>query len=157
MSAGATCELLASRADAWAFLAEPYHLSDWWPGVLSVEPDRRGFEQGARWELRVVADPLRLGPIRFPGIGRPSGPSGRQLLVITALVPCERWAFQLHRRVKEGRRVPAPRVVDVRLRALADDRTEVEIAASTGSREEPHVARTAADRLHDLVQTAATM
>ena len=32
-------ELLASLGDAWGFLAEPYHLSDWWPGVVSVQPD----------------------------------------------------------------------------------------------------------------------
>jgi uncharacterized protein YndB with AHSA1/START domain len=26
-------ELLASRADVWAFLSEPYNLPDWWPGT----------------------------------------------------------------------------------------------------------------------------
>jgi hypothetical protein len=157
VTAEATRELLASRADAWAFLTEPYHLADWWPGVTGVEPDRRGFAQGARWELRVVDDPLRLGPIRLPGVGRPSGPSATQLLVITALEPPGRWAFQLHRRAKGGRRTPAPRTVEVRLRPLEDRRTEVAIAVSTGSREEPHLARAAADRLYDLIQTAATM
>ena len=32
----ATRELLASLEDVWGFLAEPYHLSDWWPGIVSV-------------------------------------------------------------------------------------------------------------------------
>src|SRR5207249_873445 len=45
-------ELLASRADVWAFLSEPYRLSDWWPGILGLEPDRRGFAPGARWKVR---------------------------------------------------------------------------------------------------------
>ena len=36
MKYSASRELLAPRADVWAFLAEPYHLSDWWPG-LGVE------------------------------------------------------------------------------------------------------------------------
>ena len=71
----ATRELLASLDDAWGFLAEPYHLSDWWPGVVSVQPDRRGFATGARWQVTVISDPLRLGPLRFPRVGRPTGPS----------------------------------------------------------------------------------
>jgi hypothetical protein len=47
----ATRELLAPREDVWKFLAEPYHLSDWWPGVYGVRPDRRGLAPGARWQL----------------------------------------------------------------------------------------------------------
>ena len=50
--ADASLELLAPRDDVWAFLAEPYHLSDWWPGISGVEPDRRGLAPGARWRLR---------------------------------------------------------------------------------------------------------
>ena len=46
----ASRELLAPRADVWAFLAEPFHLSNWWPGITGVEPDRRGFAPGARWK-----------------------------------------------------------------------------------------------------------
>jgi len=155
---GATRELLASRADAWGFLAEPYHLSDWWPGIVSVQPDRRGFATGARWQVTVIADPLRLGPLRFPRVGRPTGPSAHQTLVITAIEPQRLWAFELHRHVREGRdsRV-TPRSVTVKLRPLADERTEVEIEVATGSRNEPDVARIAADRLYELVQTAATL
>ena len=113
----ATRELLASRAEAWAFLAEPYHLSDWWPGIVSVEPDRRGFAVGARWQVHVVADPLHFWIFRFPRVGRPSGPTGSRTLVITAVDPLERWSFQLFRRVaKDTDRAPAPRTVEVTLR-----------------------------------------
>jgi uncharacterized protein YndB with AHSA1/START domain len=154
----ATRELLASRAQVWAFLAEPYHLSDWWPGIVSVEPDRRGFETGARWKIQVVADPLRLWIVRFPRVGRPSGPTGSQTLVITAVDPPERWAFQLFRRVANDRdRPPRPRSVEVSLRILAADRTEVAVTAVTGTTEELRLAQAAADRLYDLVQTAATL
>src|SRR5262249_44296587 len=151
-------ELLASRADVWGFLAEPYHLSDWWPGIVSVQPDRRGFATGARWQVTVISDPLRIGPLRFPRVGRPSGPSAARTLVIKAIEPQQLWAFELHRRVQEGRdRGVTPRSVTVKLRPLADDRTEVEIEVETGGRREPDLARTAADRLYDLVQMAATL
>ncbi len=151
-------ELLASRAEAWAFLAEPYHLSDWWPGIVSVEPDRRGFAVGARWQVYVVADPLHFWIFRFPRVGRPSGPTGSRTLVITAVDPLERWSFQLFRRIaKDSDRAPAPRTVEVVLRTLAADRTEVAVTVLSGSLEEPQLAQTAADRLYDLVQTAATL
>ena len=29
-------ELLAPVEDVWTYLAEPYHLSDWWPGIATV-------------------------------------------------------------------------------------------------------------------------
>jgi uncharacterized protein YndB with AHSA1/START domain len=45
-------ELLASREDVWAFLAEPTRLADWWPGVQGVHPDRRGLAPGARWRIQ---------------------------------------------------------------------------------------------------------
>ena len=47
----ASRELLAPREDVWNFLAEPFRLSDWWPGVRGVQPDRRGVAAGARWRL----------------------------------------------------------------------------------------------------------
>jgi hypothetical protein len=43
--------LPVSRAEAWALIAEPYHLPDWWPGYTGVEPDRRGLEENARWTV----------------------------------------------------------------------------------------------------------
>jgi len=45
-------ELLAPADDVWQFVSEPFHFPDWWPGVAAVEPDRRGFAEGARWQLR---------------------------------------------------------------------------------------------------------
>ena len=47
----ASRELVAPREEVWKFLAEPHHLSDWWPGVHGVRPDRRGLAPGARWQL----------------------------------------------------------------------------------------------------------
>src|SRR3954465_8081711 len=55
--ASAARELLASRDDVWLFVAEPHHFSDWWPGVAGVHPDRRGFAEGARWELHTADRP----------------------------------------------------------------------------------------------------
>jgi hypothetical protein len=154
----ATRELLASRADVWGFLAEPYHLSDWWPGIVSVVPDRRGFAVGARWQVQVVADPIRFWIVRFPRVGRPSGPTGARTLVITTIEAPEHWSFQLFRRVSGGQeRAFRPRTVDITLRTLAADRTEVAITAKTGESPEPRLAETAAERLYDLVQTAAAM
>ena len=43
--------LLAPLDDVWDFLAEPYNLADWWPGIAGVEPDRRGLAAGARWKV----------------------------------------------------------------------------------------------------------
>jgi uncharacterized protein YndB with AHSA1/START domain len=56
-------ELLATPGDVWALLAEPRHLSDWWPGYRTIRPDRRGLEPGARWE--VVRS--QAGLLRRPG------------------------------------------------------------------------------------------
>jgi hypothetical protein len=53
-------ELLAPRRDVWAFIAEPHHFSDWWPGVAGVTPDRRGFAEGARWQVHGVDRPTLL-------------------------------------------------------------------------------------------------
>jgi Polyketide cyclase / dehydrase and lipid transport len=47
----ASREILAPREEVWRFIAEPHHLSDWWPGVRGVRPDRRGLAPGARWQL----------------------------------------------------------------------------------------------------------
>jgi uncharacterized protein YndB with AHSA1/START domain len=49
--ASASRLLLAPREDVWAFIAEPHHFSDWWPGIAGVQPDRRGFAEGARWDI----------------------------------------------------------------------------------------------------------
>ena len=82
----ATLELLAPRADVWAFLAEPYHLADWWPGITGVEPDRRGFAPGARW--KVAARPKRNIASRGR---RPT----ETMLLIREIDPYERWSWHL--------------------------------------------------------------
>ena len=64
-------ELLAFTNDVWALLAEPHHLSDWWPGYRSIRPDRRGLAPGARW-----------GVIREAGVGLLRRPGGEGLIVI---------------------------------------------------------------------------
>ena len=51
------------REDAWALVAEPFHLPDWWPGYTGVEPDRRGLQENARW---TVVRGLRPGFMRKP-------------------------------------------------------------------------------------------
>jgi uncharacterized protein YndB with AHSA1/START domain len=47
----ASRELLAPREDVWAFLADPHSMARWWPGIVGVTPDRRGFAPGARWAI----------------------------------------------------------------------------------------------------------
>ncbi|HEY6054159.1 MAG TPA: SRPBCC family protein [Gaiellaceae bacterium] len=137
MRSEARRELLASRADVWGFLAEPYHLSDWFPGITGVQPDRRGFAPGARWQVHGTR---WTNP--FTG-RRPVD----QLLVIREIAEYESWRFHL---------VAERLDVEVRLRALAPDRTEVGVAVEggwlVGGRRS--LAQKAVERLHALVQTA---
>jgi uncharacterized protein YndB with AHSA1/START domain len=147
----ASRELLAPRDDVWRFLAEPYHLSDWWPGIVSVEPDRRGFADGARWRVAAIADPPRIGRIRLPAIGRPTGPRNVLTLAIGAIEEPERWAWELVGSVRSRRSV------EVRLAAVDLERTRVTVCVSGTSRLDQRLAQTAADRLYDLVQTAASL
>ena len=84
----ASRELLASRKDVWRFLAEPNHLTDWWPGVRGVEPDRRGFAAGARWR---VTRRGRRGLLPRPDGGL-NGRAHAETLVIDELVPKASWA-----------------------------------------------------------------
>ena len=65
-------ELLAPAKDVWELLAEPHHLSDWWPGYLSIRPDRRGLAPNARWQ---VVRSKEAGLLRKPG--------GEGLIVVT--------------------------------------------------------------------------
>jgi uncharacterized protein YndB with AHSA1/START domain len=154
----ASRELLASREDVWGFLAEPYHLGDWWPGILSVEPDRRGFATGARWQVTAVADPPRIGRIRLPGVGRPSGPTATQTLVILAVEPYERWAWQLIKPVPLRReRVAKVRTVEVQVRYIEQELTKVTVRVGPGSSHDLRLAQAAVKRLYDLVQTAASL
>jgi uncharacterized protein YndB with AHSA1/START domain len=123
-------ELLAPRADVWAFLAEPYHLSDWWPGITGVDPDRRGFAPGARWKVLATKRNIFVGP-------RPT----ETMLLIREIDEYERWTWHLL--------VPKTDV-EIRLQSTGPEKTLVTIATSRGS------ASRAVQRLYDLVQTAAT-
>jgi uncharacterized protein YndB with AHSA1/START domain len=133
-SATSSLELLAPRRDVWGFLAEPYHLSDWWPGLTGVEPDRRGFAPGARWRVRATTRNVLLGSKQV-----------ETTLVIREIDEYERWSWHL---------VAGGIDVEVRLRATGDDRTEVTVTTRGGR---PSLPRHAVKRLFDLVQTAATL
>jgi uncharacterized protein YndB with AHSA1/START domain len=124
-------ELLAPRADVWSFLSEPYHLTDWWPGITGVEPDRRGFAPGARWKVIATRRNVFVGPR-----------SSETLLLIREVDPYERWTWHLL----------APSIdVEIHLRATAVDRTVATVSVSKGS------PAAALKRLYDLCQTAATL
>jgi uncharacterized protein YndB with AHSA1/START domain len=128
--------LLAPLDDVWAFLAEPYNLADWWPGVSGVEPDRHGLAAGARW--KVVGSSA-------PGLLR--RPQSTGTLVVLEVVPRKRLAFQL-----------AVDRVDAELTIRAEDerRTEVSLVVNApwllGLR--GSLPRRALDRLHDLLRTS---
>ena len=62
-------ELLAPPADVWAFLAEPHHLPDWWPGrqgpfvYLTLGTVTGRFEM-VRAAYRALLDGVAALPIR---------------------------------------------------------------------------------------------
>jgi len=133
--------LLASREDVWAIVAEPYHLPDWWPAYIGVEPDRRGLAEGARWTV------LRS---RTPGFLRK--PRGKGLIVIQRVFLGEELTWlDLSQNVEaglrledEGRGTRATAFVDGPFwRLLAE-----------GARGLP---RLAVARLYDLCQTATSL
>jgi uncharacterized protein YndB with AHSA1/START domain len=128
--------LLAPIGDVWSFLAEPYHLSDWWPGITGVEPDRRRLAAGARWKVQ--------GPAYLRKADTPA------LLLVREVEPMERFAFELPR---------SRTLVEVELRATAADRTRVVVAVSGRFLLGPRsgLAKEAVGRLYDLVQTAADL
>jgi hypothetical protein len=132
-------ELLAARADVWAFLAEPYNLPDWWPGISGLQPDRRGFAPGARWHI--------VGENR-PSLLRRPNMSG--ILLVLAVEPYERFAFQL-----TGERLD----VELRLSEPEPKRTLARLSVSgpvlVGLRRS--LPQKALGRLHALVQTAADL
>jgi uncharacterized protein YndB with AHSA1/START domain len=128
--------LLAPLDDVWAFIAEPYHLSDWFPGVAAVRPDRRGLAPGARWQV--------VGPEQPSFLRRPDAAG---TLLVLDVVPMRRVAFQL-----TGQRLDA----EIELEVLAPDRTRARLAVEAPflmvRRSFPTLALS---RLYDLVQTAA--
>jgi len=128
--------LLAPIEDVWAFLAEPFHLSDWWPGVSGVQPDRRGMAPGARWQV--------VGPDRATFLRRPDAAGVLQVLEV---VPLQRIVFQL-----TGQRLDA----EIDLEDVERTRTRVRLAVEAPflmvKRSFPTLALS---RLYDLVQTGA--
>jgi uncharacterized protein YndB with AHSA1/START domain len=135
----ATRDLLAARADVWAFLSEPYNLPDWWPGISGLQPDRRGFAPGARWQV--------LGDNR-PSLLRKPNMSGT--LVVVAVDPYERLAFHL-----TGERLD----VELVLAELEPGVTRARLSVSgpflVGLKRS--MPTKALIRLHALVQTAADL
>ncbi|MGZ4291344.1 MAG: SRPBCC domain-containing protein [Gaiellaceae bacterium] len=127
----ASLDLLAPRADVWGFLAEPFHLSDWWPGITGVDPDVRGFAPGARWMVHATKRNVFTG-----------SRSVETMVLLREIDPYERWTWHLLEPATD---------VEIRLQSIADDRTRVTVAVSRGK---PAVA---VRRLYDLVQTAAEL
>ena len=133
----ASRELLAARPDVWQFLAEPYHLSDWWPGVSGVRPDRRGSSAGARWEFVRGTEPTLFR--------KPEAPA---TLLVTAADAGRMFAFE----------IPADKLaVRVDLEATAPDRTlaTVTVEGTWLIAYRRTLARRAVNRLYALCQTAA--
>jgi uncharacterized protein YndB with AHSA1/START domain len=141
--ASATRELLAPPEDVWAFLAEPYHLSDWWPGVRGVQPDRRGLAPGARWEL--TASQQGRG---FLGSVLGSPRTTRTLVVMDVRTN------ELLRLLFAEDGVEA----EIRLEPANGSRTTATVTVEGGWIRLNHsLPRTALNRLHDLCQTAAEL
>ena len=137
--ASASRELLASREDVWAFIAEPYHFSDWWPGIAGVTPDRRGLAPGARWQLHGLDRPTLL---------RRATSSG--LLLVRAVETGRRVAWTL-----TGDHMDAELLLEEREPNRTVAVLEVEAPWLYGfSRALP---RRALTRLHALCQTAADL
>jgi uncharacterized protein YndB with AHSA1/START domain len=138
----AQTELLAARSDVWALLAEPRHLSDWWPGYSSIQPDRRGLAEGARWEV-----------VRGGSIGLLRRPESEGMILITTVEPEFRfgWHDVQQRFTAELRLEPAP---DGRTRATLSVDSAGWRAVAEGLRPLP---RQALARLHALCQTAANL
>ena len=138
----ASKELLAPREDVWGFLTEPYHLSDWWPTISGVQPDRRGLAPGARWEVVGTSQPTLL-----------RRPQAHGLLLVRRVDPYERLEWHL----------TAERLdVEVVLAAAGPDRTLVTLAVEGPWRPEVFGRRRtlpsiALNRLYDLCQTAASL
>jgi len=132
-------QLLAPLEDVWLFLAEPHHLSDWWPGVAAVTPDRRGLAPGARWKLHAG---MRPSLFRRPAV--------ETTLMVLEVEPPTRVAWYL-----------TVERLDVEL-TLADEgsrRTRAVLTVSgpflVGLRRS--LPRNALRRLHALCQTAAEL
>jgi uncharacterized protein YndB with AHSA1/START domain len=138
MRSEASRELLAPVEDVWSFVSEPYNFSDWWPGIGAVQPDRRGFAEGARWTMRRGSEP-----------GLFQKPNAPKLLVVTAVEPYARFAFHLTSDRLDG---------ELLLEAIGHDHTRADLIVDgpflLGLRQRS-LAPQVLQRLYDLVQTAA--
>lgn len=138
----AQTELIATRGDVWALLAEPRHLADWWPDYATIHPDRRGVAEGARWQ--VVRG-------RTPGLLR--RPGGEGMLVITKVEPELRLAWHDLQQGFEA---------EIHLEPAPEGHTRARLVVEApawrivaeGLRSSP---RHALARLHALCQTAASL
>ena len=133
-------ELLAPLEDVWLFLAEPHHLSDWWPGVGGVTPDRRGLAPAARWKLHA---PMRPGLL----LRRPASES---TLMVLDVEPPFRVTWHMTTERLD---------VELRLADAGDHHTNAELTVGgpfmVGLRRS--FPRTALNRLYALCQTAAEL
>jgi uncharacterized protein YndB with AHSA1/START domain len=146
-------ELLAAPQEVWAFLAEPTQLADWWPGVVAIEPDRRGFAAGARWH--VERRDTEAGLLRLPASGR-IGATRTDTLVTGELVHERRWSFELVTSTRVDRSVS----VELSLVPAPAGRTllTVKVVSRRGfGAGDRRTARAAADRLYALLQTSAAL
>jgi uncharacterized protein YndB with AHSA1/START domain len=138
----AETELIATRPEVWALLAEPEHLADWWPAYASIRPDRRGLAEGARWEV-----------VRGGSIGLLRRPESVGTVVITAVEPERRLAWHDVQQRFTAELVLEP-ATDGRTRANLTIDSPGFRAVLEGLRPLP---RQALARLHALCQTAATL
>jgi uncharacterized protein YndB with AHSA1/START domain len=135
-------ELIATRGDVWALLAEPRHLADWWPDYSTIRPDRRGLAEGARWQ--VVRG-------RTPGLLR--RPGGEGLIVITKVEPELRLAWHDLQQDFEAEILLEPAPEGHTRATLVLEASPWRIVAE-GLRSTP---RQALAQLHALCQTAASL
>ena len=131
-------ELLAPREDVWAFLSEPTRLSDWWPGLRGVHPDRRGFAPGARWQTQGEG---KTNPL----VGPQADVTGTLVFLDVEPPELARWQF-----------VNANIDVELRLSESGPDRTSavltIDVPFFSGLRRLP---AKALSRLYALCQTGA--
>jgi uncharacterized protein YndB with AHSA1/START domain len=135
--------LLAPVEDVWAFLAEPYHLPDWWPGLGGVQPDRRGVAPGARWTIQPSRGDEPVRPLFGPGMLR--RPNAAGTLLVLDVIRGRRLSFQL---------VSEDITAEIELSPAPENRTTVSLVVeATWGRVRRSYATEALRRLYDLVQT----
>ena len=125
--------LCAPLEDVWTFLAEPFNLSDWWPTISGVEPDRRGLAPGARWKVVAPSEPSLFRK-----------PQASGTLIVLDVVPMRRIAFQL----------PAEHVdAELELEPVDENRTKAVLTVEGSWLMRGSFPRRALDRLDSLLRT----